>query len=192
MGGSMYVCGSPGLGKSLVVNSILNEIARNNIGIETSILTIRGQGTVMDSPYLHLVESNDSFDSNGLSEIKAKKMFYEKIKEKSSFKLLVIDEIDMIKQKSMLTELYRESEFSPLFIIGIANSIDFTASIGVDVDIEGSNHHKVLFEHYNYEDLYKVLDSRCYGLINNFAKTFLAKKIVKEDGLFDLLFLYYF
>ena len=183
-GGSVYICGAPGLGKTFTINKVIERVMSERNKYENTPIILRGQGTCMTSsqePYSHLVLSTfneDVFSEEGLSEAKCREVFFNYLKRKKGMTFLLIDEVDHTYEQTLVELLDACSEYK-LFIIGIANSINLTISLPLR---DPRRHQQLLFEHYTEAQLMTILTERCHGLLAKNAMLFLAKKIISAEG----------
>ena len=100
-----------------------------------------------------------------MPEHRAKNDFYDYLGNSDGMVILVLDEVDQI-HNNVLSELYNSCDEHPLFIIGMANSIDFMRFKFPKFNIENSSiHTELLFVHYSVDALKDILRKRCHGLL---------------------------
>ncbi|KAK8827039.1 hypothetical protein WA577_007540, partial [Blastocystis sp. JDR] len=128
-GGSLYICGSPGIGKSLLMNNILSALKSDRKG-RVKIVTVNAM-TLQKNQDLYSILGEQLLKQKQPWE-KAKQSLEDTLFKKTSRKkaplILCIDEIDKLltKERSIVYDLFEwpYSSPNPIIVIGIANSID--------------------------------------------------------------------
>ena len=107
-----------------------------------------------------------------MPEHRAKSIFYEHLSTFKGLTILVLDEVDQI-HNNVLSELYNNCEEYPLFIIGLANSIDFMSFTFPKFNVENASiHTELLFVHYSVDTIKDILKKRSHGLLEGSLNTF--------------------
>ncbi|KAK8822755.1 hypothetical protein WA556_001648 [Blastocystis sp. ATCC 50177/Nand II] len=128
-GGSLYICGSPGIGKSLLMNNVLSALKTDRKG-RVKIVTVNAM-TLQKNQDLYSILGEQLLKQKQPWE-KAKQSLEDTLFKKTSRKkaplILCIDEIDKLltKERSIVYDLFEwpYSSSNPIIVIGIANSID--------------------------------------------------------------------
>ncbi|KAG6554439.1 hypothetical protein Mapa_004356 [Marchantia paleacea] len=200
--GSLYICGCPGTGKSLIMEKIrflcntwsaqAGILAPEIVAINCTTLTDPGQ------IYLKVLQALDAtLDTgetpSGVSKLKElRKLVCDTSKTKSSKKmmLLIVDEMDYLitRDQSVLYDLFRlpSSANSRCILIGIANAIDLTdrllpklRSLNCKVDV-------ITFPAYTKDQILEVLHQRLkdlpYLVFNEAALELCARKVAAATG----------
>lgn len=193
VGGSLYISGAPGTGKTLSVNTVLDDLTakrkfnrifvncmacRTPNFIYTKIVSELG----IDSPR-NLQDTLDLIEKQIITPKKGKK---------GAMTVIVLDEIDELESKSqdVLYTLFRwpAVDMSRVIVIGIANTLDFTTrslkrlkSLGV-VEIN--------FQPYTKDQVKGILSARLSAidsdgkepLIKDSALELCARKVASFSG----------
>ncbi|TMW64651.1 hypothetical protein Poli38472_011531 [Pythium oligandrum] len=202
-GGSMYLSGSPGCGKSALMRSLQPEITR---------LFEEAQGSSQQLVWSHINAMGlSSFDrlfcqvaekltnqayTDGEQAFEALERSVNNSTKRSKTLLLVVDEIDALSKTSRseddlsrLFELAHRSGHS-FVLVGIANQIDFTdRHLNLLRRIVPTAKPKVLvFEPYPFQTIADILIDRFGGedkagkLINTNGLKFIARKVASMSG----------
>ena len=100
-----------------------------------------------------------------MPEHRARTLFYDHLNDFKGMTVLVLDEVDQI-HNNVLSELYNTCEESPLFIIGLANTIDFMSFRFPKFNVKNTlMHTELLFVHYSVDTIRDILRTRCHGLL---------------------------
>lgn len=136
--GSLYICGCPGTGKSLLVEKVkllAGEWAKEGALPAPEILSFNSTSftnpsDIFERIFVHLSTQGNSIKSSKLSVLKTVKHALHKPTNKSTWRMLmlIVDEMDYLisKDQSVLYELFGLSAQadSRCILIGIANAID--------------------------------------------------------------------
>jgi len=201
----MYLCGQPGLGKTLTVQAALRSIGSNYSFESVSSVSIGFlNGAAISDPYssLHQALSNCVIKcppklppflteaSSPKSDSYLRREFVDHFNSQGHiltrisnghkaqpphYSIIVVDEIDLAP-RSFIRELYELSKRSTLFLIGIANSIDVSQCLGM-FDCQD-----IIFENYNGNDVVEIFTARVGELIEPRYIDVLQKKVVKDSG----------
>ncbi|KAI0000452.1 P-loop containing nucleoside triphosphate hydrolase protein [Russula vinacea] len=189
----LYISGSPGCGKTALVNSILAtsevELLENNINlVSVNCMALNG----LEAVWERLVEELGSSDKR---RVKARscEVVENLLSNGTSKCILVLDEIDHVAASSqMLASLFAlaRKHSSALRIIGIANTHTLTSSVSplsLDSVIGVSTLH---FKPYDPQQLLSILQSRLKPLTDLETRP-LRRKIAAQTGdvrsLFEVL-----
>ena len=194
-GMTIYVCGSPGVGKTLTVSTVLDSFLCDNQYVVSDpeknsreIFTVcRVQGTAVDatSVYSELAQklgivAASEADAKLLVKNRFSGVISSKGKRKSAdsnagMTVVIIDEIDKASD-SVVNELIAcsRAEESSLILIGIANTIAYAE----DKDISDT----IVFSSYDAEKLKNILEVRYQGLANAETCSIIAKKLLKTNS----------
>ncbi|KAI0283654.1 P-loop containing nucleoside triphosphate hydrolase protein [Russula aff. rugulosa BPL654] len=159
----LYISGSPGCGKTALVNSILAtseaELLANNINlVSINCMALNGLEAVWD----RLVEEL-GFSGKRRSKTRSCEVVEKLLSNRTSKCILVLDEIDHVAASSqMLASLFAlaQKHSSALRIIGIANTHTLTSSVS-PLSLDSVTGISTLhFQPYDPQQLLSILQSR--------------------------------
>ncbi|KAG2150816.1 P-loop containing nucleoside triphosphate hydrolase protein [Suillus clintonianus] len=212
---SLYISGTPGTGKTALVNSVLRSLEQSEGSYDLRVISINcmafnGLDALWDRLYEELCRTRAS--KNVANPCKAKgKQAVETVLSALNHKcVLVLDELDHIASSNQtLSSIFSMSQQHPhtLRIIGIANTHTLTSSLTQSSTREASSVMTLHFGAYSSQQLLHVLQARLSPLYDNLecpevteqAKKFLpvstltllTKKIASQTGdvraLFEVL-----
>ncbi|KAG2148318.1 P-loop containing nucleoside triphosphate hydrolase protein [Suillus cothurnatus] len=209
---SLYISGTPGTGKTALVNSVLRSFEESEGTSDLRIVSINcmalnGLDALWDRLYEELCRTKAS--KNAVKPCKAKgKQAVEKSLSSLNHKcIVVLDELDHIASSNQtLSSIFSMSEQYPTTfrIIGIANTHTLTSSLAQSSTCETSSVLTLHFGAYSSQQLLQVLQARLSPLYDNLecpeateqAKKFLpastltllTKKIASQTGDVRVLF----
>ncbi|KAG0703233.1 P-loop containing nucleoside triphosphate hydrolase protein [Suillus ampliporus] len=212
---SLYISGTPGTGKTALVNSVLRSLEKSEETSDLKVISINCMAlTGVDPLWDRLSEelSRTKPSKNGAKPSRAKgKQAVEKALSSLGHKcVLVLDELDHIASSNQtLSSIFSLSQHHPstLRIIGIANTHTLTSSLAQLSIREASSALTLHFGAYSSQQLLHVLQSRLSPLYDTLecpeateqvkkflptsTLTLLAKKIASQTGdvraLFEVL-----
>ncbi len=193
---TIYVCGSPGVGKTLTVSTVLDSFLCDNQYVVSNPETnsrerftvCRVQGTAVDatSVYSELAQklgivADNEADAKVLVKNRftgvnvASKGKRKSVDSNTGMTVVIIDEIDKASD-SIVNELIAcsRADESSLILIGIANTITYAE----DKDISDT----IVFSSYDAEKLKKILEVRYQGLASAETCSVIAKKLLKTNS----------
>ncbi|RLJ03323.1 MAG: cell division control protein Cdc6 [Candidatus Aenigmatarchaeota archaeon] len=169
---NVFVYGKTGTGKTAVtqyVCSKLEEVAMNN-GHEVRIIYLNCKmRKVADTEYRLLAklarELGRDVPPTGLPTDQVYEIFFEAVEDKKRMVILILDEIDIMVEKTgdnflyNLTRMNEDLENSKISIIGISNNLSFKENL--DPRVRSSlSEEEMLFSPYNALQLQDILKSR--------------------------------
>lgn len=170
-GDSMYVCGSPGTGKTLSLNFAINAL-RTKHGCKVRIIQINAMQLskpteLYTSLYKSLGGASKPAPSSPMEYADAVQNLLSRSMTKQGkqfFTLIVVDEIDQLLSKAQ-TVLYRLFQWpklrnSSMSLIGIANSIDLTNRFLPRLKQRFCDPQLVVFQAYNKDQLATIVKQR--------------------------------
>lgn len=194
-GRSVYVCGSPGAGKTLTVATVLDSFFCGNKYVVTipetnareEFAVCRAQGTAVDaaSVYSELAQNlGIQADSEAEAKVLVTNRFRGVTGNKGKRKncdlntlmtVLIIDEIDKMSD-IVVNELIECTKVkqSSLILIGIANTLDYVK----DKEITDT----IIFSSYDVENLKLILLTRFQGLATVGTCDQIARKLLKTSS----------
>ena len=208
-GTSMYLCGSPGVGKSATVRCITDQMLNGSSEFEFNVIYLNGMRWPGADLYSVIAERIGLYEAADLpSKTQCKldvlKQFRRKVivgKKRVRMTLLVIDEIDGCKPKADIEELLTiagkccggnsmnekypkefkddEKNTSSLIVIGISNSADFPYSLHMAHD---DLPRTFVFGPYSYQLLMQIISSRSCGLFQKGGIEMIARKVAGKTG----------
>lgn len=176
---NLFVYGKTGTGKSAVIRHITNKLkdkAGEN-GEDVKIIYINCKlKKVADTEYRLLAELTRKFGedvpSTGLPTDEVYNRFFDVVDEKERVIVLILDEIDMLVEKTgddflyNLTRINEGLENSQLSLVGISNDLSFTDSL--DPRVKSSlSEEEMLFSPYNAMQLQDILETRADQAFND-------------------------
>lgn len=212
---SLYISGTPGTGKTALVNSVLRSFEKSEGTSDLRVISINcmalnGLDALWDRLDEELYPTRAS--KNAAKPCKAKgKQAIDKVLSSLNYKcIVVLDELDHIASSNQtLSSIFSMSQQHPstLRIIGIANTHTLTSSLAQLSASEASSALTLHFGAYSSQELLQVLQARLSPLYDNLeypevtdqAKKFLpastltllTKKIASQTGdvrtLFEVL-----
>jgi len=172
-GGSMFICGSPGTGKSATMYQIKKDLSRiaRDAGLsrkEVSLHEVNGFAcSTPQEVYVRLLDSIKG-RKTGLKTTKAGEVlagiFKTTMGNRRVRHIVVVDEIDGLlqRQQRVLYTLFKwpKEEGSNLILFGIANSITLTQRFLPNLSSRGCEPAFVVFSAYNKENLKAIIAQR--------------------------------
>jgi Cdc6-like AAA superfamily ATPase len=187
---TIYACGLPGTGKTMIITKVVQEI--QSLYPSTDIFRtafIAGYTVDKDFLYFNLAAQLDIV-SPDLPSASTSAAYYASIRDQVltllsktksrskkpiPMKMVFIDEMDQAPYHELRTLINISSvQDSKLIIIGTGNNVSLTFELNLYTKPE-----IVIFKEYSKEDLMEILNARCFGkIINVHGFRFLATKIL--------------
>jgi len=213
---NIYICGSPGIGKTLCIENLLRSLeARQGAAHSSSYISIpafkviRLQGTtVQTSKEFYTVLASRLQLDVGIGQSRDPRLAVLSLfrnptgiatcKKKDPTTVLFIDEIDrapavaireVLEIAGTSTEeigVKAEAYNCNVVVIGAANNRLFCENVGISYSSQ-KHIYRCCFEHYDSEQLLSILKQRTEGLFDYRALKFLSLKVALADG--DVRFL---
>jgi len=166
---NIFIYGKVGTGKTAVTKYVSRELEAKAIekGAPLKIIYINCKMEKITTEYRLLArilrELNEEIPFTGLPTSTVYRKFFEKIDDESKVFIVVLDEIDSIKQANDclydLTRINYELKESSVSIIGISNNINFIE--GLDPRVRSSlGEEEIIFPPYNALQLRDILEQR--------------------------------
>jgi Cdc6-like AAA superfamily ATPase len=192
-GSSVYLAGRPGLGKTMVKNAVLERLA---LSASCPYIACSVVGKSFPTDYRSLVEllfsdechnelyaelgevdevvAREWILNNRVSPSGSSKRRNKGSKLSSVVKLLVIDEVDLITNKRLVTEILQAScrENSKIIVIGLGNAPVTTYLFSKSV----------IFEPYTESQFERILRAYVEPLFHDRVYTMLSKTIMSNTG----------
>ncbi|KAG1861603.1 P-loop containing nucleoside triphosphate hydrolase protein [Suillus subalutaceus] len=212
---SLYISGTPGTGKTALVNSVLRSFEESEGTSDLRVVSINcmalnGLDALWDRLYEELCRTETSKNATKPCKVKGKQAVEKALSTLNHKCIVVLDELDHIASSNQtLSSIFSMSQQHPstLRIIGIANTHTLTSSLAQLSTCEASSTLTLHFGAYSSQQLLQVLQSRLSPLYDNLecpeateqAKKFLpastltllTKKIASQTGdvraLFEVL-----
>ncbi|KAG2339776.1 P-loop containing nucleoside triphosphate hydrolase protein [Suillus weaverae] len=212
---SLYISGTPGTGKTALVNSVLRSFEESEGTSDLRVVSINcmalnGLDALWDRLYEELCRTRASKNIAKPCKAQGKQAVEKALSTLNHKCIVVLDELDHIASSSqILSSIFSMSQQHPstLRIIGIANTHTLTSSLAQLSTREASSALTLHFSAYSSQQLLQVLQARLSPLYDNLeypeaieqAKKFLpastlsllAKKIASQTGdvraLFEVL-----
>lgn len=212
---SLYISGTPGTGKTALVNSVLRSFEESEGTSDLRVVSINcmalnGLDALWDRLYEELYRTRPSKNAAKTCKAKGKQAVEKALSSLSHKCIVVLDELDHIASSNQtLSSIFSISQQHPstLRIIGIANTHTLTSSLAQLSTREASSALTLHFGAYSSQQLLQVLQARLSPLYDNLecpeateqAKKFLpastltllTKKIASQTGdvraLFEVL-----
>eukprot|EP00954_Amorphochlora_amoebiformis_P017547 1319839-Amorphochlora_amoeboformis.AAC.1 len=163
-GDSLYICGSPGTGKSLCVDMVCKRVVREK---DAKLQVVSFNAMSLASPvelYKQLLQQL-GYQTDGINAFDAaERLKVRFFGQKTPLTICVVDEIDALLTKSQ-TVLYRLFEWpkqagSRMILIGISNNIDLTDRFLPRLRSRSCEPGLLVFEPYSHTQLADILRSR--------------------------------
>ncbi|KII67007.1 Cell division control protein 6 [Thelohanellus kitauei] len=177
----IFICGCPGSGKTLVVQSLLKKYESKLTYHSVNCRKASETANIMLYIMSQISESQKK-------PVKDLTVWLSKQKGNKTI-LFVLDEIDQLSNnvrhvfKPLLDLLFNSNlRFS---LLGISNDINFSSKLISLFPSCRNNIHSVIFPAYTSEDLHRIIDSRLKfspPVISDKAKEYLAKNISTSGG----------
>ncbi len=182
---NVFIYGTVGTGKSLVVKHVTNELAKASNKINTIYVNCKMK-KIADTEYRLLAEIirclGYNIPATGLPTNQVYKTFFEKIDEKAQNIILILDEIDVIIKKTgddilyNLTRINQDLKNTRMSIIGISNDAFFIENI--DSRVKSSlSEEEIIFPPYNAHQLKDILLQRA---VMAFNETVLGEGVIAK------------
>lgn len=191
VGGSLYISGAPGTGKTLCVNTVLDDLSKicKFKRLFVNCMACRTPSTIYSKivSELGIETPRNMQDTLNLIE---RQIITPRKGKKEMMTVIVLDEIDELESKSqdVLYTLFRwpAIDLSRVIVIGIANTLDFTTrslkrlkSLGVK---------EINFQPYTKDQVKGILSARLLDtdsdepMIKDSALDFCARKVASFSG----------
>ncbi|KAF8971131.1 P-loop containing nucleoside triphosphate hydrolase protein [Flammula alnicola] len=166
---SMFISGSPGTGKTALVNDIIRQLsAANDNDIKVKVVSINCMALKsVDALWERMIEdlsSESKRKSAGSKKLKGRETVKSLLRSVSVKCVLILDELDHITPNAqILSSIFTLAEALPsvLRLIGIANTHTLTASSSSsNAFIPSSNVRTIHFAPYTAAQLQEILQSR--------------------------------
>ncbi|XP_078446970.1 cell division control protein 6 homolog isoform X5 [Wolffia australiana] len=199
IGGSLYVCGCPGTGKTLSVKKVEELLVAwtKEVGLQSPItLSISCTSLTSTSqifPKLQILERCCLQKVTGASS-PLQKLRDSISKRKPPFcersVLVILDELDYLitKDRAVLHDLFALTTIpsSPIVLIGIANAIDLADRFLPKLESLSCKPSVVTFRAYNKDQILEILNQRLsilgYEVFDAQALEFCARKVAAASG----------
>ncbi|XP_029124145.1 cell division control protein 6 homolog [Elaeis guineensis] len=196
--GSLYVCGSPGTGKSLSVDKVKDLLAvwSKEVGFQ-SLDTLAINCTSLPNTSEIFGKILEKFNSrkktsNGFSPLQDLQNLFSQKKPPSSGKmmLIIVDEMDYLitKDCAVLHNLFMLTTFpfSRCILIGIANAIDLADRFLPKLESLNCKPLVITFRAYSKDQILKILHQRLmvlqFDVFQPLALEFCARKVAAASG----------
>eukprot|EP01083_Nonionella_stella_P220887 789780_1 len=185
---SLYICGSPGTGKSALVRTIQNRISawekKESLPVSRIVYINAMQVTTANAIYPKILQelspNQPELNPNKAAE-KLQKMFLGRTTAKNKRKkmtIVIVDEIDglLSSKPVVLYQLfqYPKLDNSTLLLVGIANSLNLTEKFLPRLAGRGDSPEVLIFESYSAAQLTNIITRRIRDGYPN-------KEILSED-----------
>ena len=183
---TIYACGLPGTGKTMIITKVVQEI--QSLYPSTDVFrTAFIQGSVVDKDFLYFnlaaqlrvgpecVPSDKNFKILREEVIALFSKTKSRSKKPIPMTMVFIDEMDQAPYHELRTLINISSvQDSKLIIIGTGNNVSLTFELNLYTKPE-----IVIFKEYSKEDLMEILNARCFGkIINVHGFRFVATKLL--------------
>ncbi len=179
-GGSMYISGAPGVGKTLTMHTMQRILKRwqFSVGKTSRIVTVNAMQLTDPEHIFHMVYKNIYPKAGDPPRAKVRGMLERRLKqswaEEAHTTFLFIDEIDGLLSGTSTSVLYKLFEWphlagSRLAVVGIANSIDLTERTLPYLKQKNIVPEALHFRTYAQEDLKRILEWRMDKVAENSA-----------------------
>ena len=197
-GGSLYVCGAPGTGKTLHVERARSHVLGSVATRDAKACFLRGTAFASGDAFLRAVAKGVCSSSvlqgdpeRGELLLRLKETCDAGTKTNPVLRVVVVDEIDSLLKcgGEALRKVYglATRETSTLALIGVANAIDvprraFFGDIPASCE-EASRHGTVVFRPYEHKQLVDIVKQRVgEGVFAAPALEFVARKVAAHSG----------
>ena len=200
---NLYVCGSPGLGKTLCVEKALQAI-QNDEAFLSAFKIVRLQGTTVQSSHelysilasrLHLDVGKSSNARSAVLSLFCSTKGFAKSRKCEPTTVLFIDEIDKAPTVAIAeilnivgeaqSEILEGPENGPykcnVIVIGASNDIRFCEKVGISYSSQQSIY-RCLFEHYTTQQLIHILKQRTEGLFDDQSLNLISMKVASKGN----------
>eukprot|EP00903_Cladosiphon_okamuranus_P019256 g17704.t1 len=191
-GGSLYLCGVPGTGKTQTMAHVQAKVQKMYAKGKIPTPTFHAfTGTEFTTPeamhgalWLAITGEKEVEEGTNIEKkLSAKLKYRQKMPTVTSPMLVVVvDEIDqlMTQNRLVLRKLFEwaDAPKSRLVLVGLANSLDF------NINLSGLEKppRRLLFQSYTPEDLASILTERVGATVHHSAIQFCAKKAAATTG----------
>lgn len=165
------IYGPPGVGKSAMAEFVLNKL-KEEIFLQDMHVNCFSHKTRFDILY-QLLDKKVSVPRAGTSTQKVRQLLDEKVKSKPS--VIVVDEVDQIKNGEILFDLARYTETA---LIMIANDPEVFGYFDDRVRSRLTSVQKVKFSNYTKDEMFDILNDR--------ARSGLYQNTISEDQLSEI------
>lgn len=193
---TLYVSGPAGTGKTLTVNTVLQDlelkhtfkmISINCMSFETLDNFYQQVSTHYSSSPKKQRRNANSEQYYDLNKIK------DSISQHNEMTVMLLDEVDQLKSKNneVLRNIFQLPALTKnkLILIGISNALDFTVKMVWLKEVEKSEFHELRFMPYSKDQIAKIIDFRLRKnngaentLIDKSAVEYCARKIASCSG----------
>ncbi|KAG5517854.1 hypothetical protein PMAC_000308 [Pneumocystis sp. 'macacae'] len=170
-GGSLYVCGPPGTGKTVIIADIIKQqFSKKNIQFASINCMIQDPKNIYSEVYEKLFKKIKISEKKAFEQLK--KLFFQ-----DNMYLLLLDEIDSLiaKDQEILYQLFEWPiiKDSRLIVIGIANTLDLTDRFLPRLKAKNALPKVFIFKPYTPQEISDIIKSRLYSLSENASKDFI-------------------
>ncbi len=172
----MLIYGPPGTGKSAMAQYVVEELKKHSPQVLSGTVDGFGQPSRFEVYYKLLRDMNEFVMRDGTSTEKLVDMFEEKARKQPM--VVVLDEVDQIKDEKVLFDM---SRYQKVAVILIANRRDIFASLDDRIRSSFSGIEEIRFKAYDEKELVDILEDRVkYGLRNNSVRSRELQKIASH------------
>eukprot|EP01132_Coremiostelium_polycephalum_P001182 gene1182-1494_t len=167
-GSSMYICGTPGTGKSLSVNAIFDEIpSKKCIKVYINCTVFKEPKEIYAQIYKSIkrVKNTSKKEPELIKEIESMLFDYDRDDDDSKMVLLVLDEVDLLinRNSEILYKIFgwpSQSESSRLILMCIANALDLVHRFIPRLGNTGREPEFLQFKPYTTEQIQFIIQQR--------------------------------
>ncbi|CAM9305665.1 unnamed protein product [Choristocarpus tenellus] len=192
LGGSIYLCGCPGTGKSQTMAHVQAALEAKPKGGFYTHMFHTFQGASLTTPVAMFTAMWQALAGKEHEPLNMEKALSSKLKLTSKATrarpmiVLVVDEIDQLlsQGRQVLSKLFEwaHAPKSRLVLVGIANSIEFDTRIQGRHEIMERKPERVLFRAYGPTELNEILRQRVGTTVDPGAINFCSKKVAASSG----------
>ncbi|KTW32147.1 AAA family ATPase CDC6 [Pneumocystis jirovecii RU7] len=170
-GGSLYVCGPPGTGKTVIITDIVEQqFTGKNITSASINCIAQDPKNIYSEVYRKLFKKVEISEKKAFEQLK-------KLIFKNNMYLLLLDEIDslVVKDQEILYQLFEWSiiKDSQLIIIGISNTLDLTDRFLPRLKAKNAVPEVFVFKPYTPQEISDIVKSRLRLLSENTSEDFI-------------------
>eukprot|EP00466_Bigelowiella_natans_P017172 jgi/Bigna1/142783/aug1.73_g17491 len=186
-GDSLYICGSPGTGKSLCVGKVCREVLAANSSLNVNLVEINAMTLARPQEIYSeiLREIQPSIRCSNAIEA-ARELRTEFLENHKRFTVCVIDEIDALLTRSQ-TVLYQLFDWpkkygSSVVLIGISNNIDLTDRFLPRLRARSCEPKLLVFRPYTHTELSDIVRARFESVLPRRIAATTNKKAEDDDS----------
>lgn len=191
-GSCVYICGTPGIGKTATVREVIAQLQlRNQMGELENFTYLEINGMKLINPQNAYEQLWEAIGGTRVSATNAVSLLETEFKKKETDReptLVLIDEMDQLvtKSQSVMYNLFNWPTFkqSRLIVVAIANTMDLPERIFSNKITSRLGLFRIQFQGYTHNQLREIIESRLVGqqVVEKDAIEYASRKVASVSG----------